>query len=181
MIPSLRLFFALWPHPAERAQFAELGKKLKRKTGGRLVAADLLHITLVFLGETKEEHLTQLLQSAGEICCDPFTLKIDQIACWKNGIAWAGTSHIPEALLTMQQQLVQSVTQLGYHLERRNFVPHLTLLRKAPRPSLLESIAPINWTIDSFALVHSKLGSAGPVYTILRSWPLTGNRLVLGQ
>lgn len=181
MIPSLRLFFALWPRPAERARFAELGEKLGRKTGGRVVAADLLHITLVFLGETKEEHLTQLSQSAEQVCCDPFPLKIDQIACWKNGIAWAGASHIPKALLDMHKQLVQSVAQLGYRLERQSFVPHLTLLRKAPRPSALESIAPIDWPIDSFALVHSKLSSARPVYTILGSWRLSGARPISGK
>lgn len=48
---SLRLFFALEPDPAVRRALASLARALARATGGRVPQAEILHLTLAFLGQ----------------------------------------------------------------------------------------------------------------------------------
>ena len=55
--PTRRLFFALWPDPALQAGIAETAERIARtrKIEGRTIAAERLHLTLLFLGVVSSE------------------------------------------------------------------------------------------------------------------------------
>src|SRR6266478_6212584 len=96
---TLRLFFALWPDPATRAAIAALARDVGRETDGRAVAADNVHLTLIFLGEQPAEIVPQLCASGAAIEFSAFRLALDEVDCWrKTGIAWLGASETPAAL-----------------------------------------------------------------------------------
>lgn len=58
--PTRRLFFALWPDETLRATFAHATHKAVRASGGRLVPARNLHVTLLFLGSVAERCIPEL-------------------------------------------------------------------------------------------------------------------------
>ena len=54
---SVRVFFALWPDDAERAALAAWQLPLHKLCSGRIIRADTLHNTLVFLGNVEAHRL----------------------------------------------------------------------------------------------------------------------------
>jgi 2'-5' RNA ligase len=104
----------------------------------------------------------------------PFVLTLDRIGCWThNHLAWAGAESAPEALSQLQTQLSMGVGAMGFRLDARPFVPHVTLVRKlqthfAPRP-----MRAVEWRVDQFCLMRSE---SNPVrYKTLRSWRLAND------
>jgi len=63
----------------------------------------------------------------------------------------------------------------GFELrEHETFRPHVTLVRDVARgPAAASGIAPVQWLVESFALVESQVGQRGSEYTVLDRWLLT--------
>lgn len=93
--------------------------------------------------------------------------------CWRNKqLAWAGCSEPPLPLLTLAGQLAERLGAEGLPIELRDFVAHVTLLRKA-RCVPLPEFEPFDWSVQDFVLVESKLSPQGARYTLIGRWPLT--------
>ncbi|MGB5080970.1 MAG: hypothetical protein WBO23_09525, partial [Burkholderiales bacterium] len=54
--------------------------------------------------------------------------------------------------------------------DSKSFVSHVTLLREAHEPRAMPALAPIEWRLHGFALVHSVTLPQGSRYEIRRSW-----------
>jgi 2'-5' RNA ligase len=61
--PTARVFFALWPTPAESAQLAAWQAPLKSLCGGRAMRGETLHNTLAFIGDV--DGMTRCAQASG--------------------------------------------------------------------------------------------------------------------
>ena len=170
---TLRLFFALWPESQTRRQLDLVAREVALETGGRAVATDNLHLTLVFLGERPAELVARLSDIAAGIECAAFTLHLDDVGHWrKTGLAWLST-HAPSTELTgLQHALVQALAGAGVEQEARPFAPHVTLARRIGNIVRRRLASPISWNIDSFSLVKSELGREGARYHVLGTWPL---------
>jgi 2'-5' RNA ligase len=70
-------------------------------------------------------------------------------------------------LSALQDALARGTARLGFSLDVRPYVPHLTLARDARKPLPDRSFAPLDWRVESFVLVASELLPAGPRYRIL--------------
>ncbi|MEP7084679.1 MAG: RNA 2',3'-cyclic phosphodiesterase [Betaproteobacteria bacterium] len=163
----LRTFFALWPNPEVRDELARRAAMVAKAVAGRPVRPELLHLTLVFIGATPREGVPALQALMAAIRLPRFVLQFDHCGWWRhNGIAWAGTRHAPEELLALQRELARGAERLGFSLDVRPYVAHLTLARDAGR-SPPAAMPPLAWDIDSFALVASELTTDGPRYRIL--------------
>jgi 2'-5' RNA ligase len=174
---SLRLFFALWPDPQTRAVLASLAEGVAAETGGRATAPDNVHLTLAFLGAQPRERAGELAARAGAIDASAFVLTLDHIDCWrKNGVAWLGTSEIPEALASLRSSLLASLELFGMADDPRPFAVHVTLARKITTPVRRRLSSAIRWPIDSLALVASETRSEGPVYRVLDRLPFDRSR-----
>jgi 2'-5' RNA ligase len=171
---AIRTFLALWPDPAVRAALADRAAAAARNTGGRAPRTDALHLTLVFIGATAPDKVEPLAAMMDSILMPPFALQFDRSGWFRNtGVAWLGAKSPPEPLLELQHALARGATRLGFSLDVRPYVPHLTLARNAHRPPEPALGAPVDWPVDGFVLVESRLSPDGPKYSILHETSLS--------
>jgi 2'-5' RNA ligase len=174
--PPLRTFFALWPSAKARDELALRAAAVAKACSGRPPRPDTLHLTLVFIGATPRERVASLQGLMDGIRLPRFALRLDQCGWWRhNGIAWAGTHAVPEALIALQQALSRGAEKLGFSLDVRPFVPHLTLARDAGRGPPAAVMPALDWDVGSFVLVESELAPAGPHYRIVHERALDAN------
>ena len=167
---NVRLFFALWPDAAAKGALARAASTAREVCGGRAIPEPDIHLTLVFLGDTDAGLIPDLCAAARLIRAAPIALAFTRLSYWKhNHIVWAGASAAP-GLERLVLQLQDMVEPLGFRLERRPFVAHLTLVRNARQPPPPTAID-VRWSAAEFALVQSE-GGAGSRYRTLERWPL---------
>jgi 2'-5' RNA ligase len=169
-----RLFFALWPNDAERAAMAAWQLPLRELCGGRLMRADTLHATLVFLGEVAEHRLQALRLAAQEVKGQRFELILTTVHYWgHNHIAYAAPDAIPKQLAELVSGLELNLRKHHFHFEARPYKPHVTLLRNAQwSDAHLPSMPKVRWQIDDFVLVHSMHDEQGTQYEVLAHFPM---------
>lgn len=169
---SQRLFFALWPDAALQEDIDRRVHKLIGKRAKRVLPHNL-HITLAFLGAVSHEQHACYEQVAAGIQAQTFTLSLEHIGHWpRPRILWLGPAQQPEALLTLVHNLNAALSMCGFASEVRPYHAHMTLARKVDRPLSVQSIEPIDWEVDSFALIESVTAPEGPCYQVLERWPL---------
>lgn len=175
-----RLFFALWPPPALAAALHALAGQCSALGGGRAMRVDTLHLTLVFLGEVSPARLPSLRALAATVAGEwqkaqaaAVTLHLDRLGYWPvSGIVHAGMQNPDPALMALADALGEGCRQLGVGLERRRFVPHVTLCRSAKNAPDAVNFTLFDWPLAEFRLVRSRPSSAGADYEILDRWPL---------
>ena len=171
---ALRTFFALWPDSDVRALIAERSAVAARAAGGRAPRPESLHLTLVFHGSTMPDKIEPLSGMMDSIRVPAFVLRFDRSGWFRHtGVAWLGATSTPEPLIELQHALARGATRIGFSLDVRPYVPHLTLARNAQRPPPPMIGAPVDWPVASFALVASELLPDGPRYRILHQTNLT--------
>lgn len=162
-----RMFFALWPGAAVRQQVAQ-----HRPRAGRLVIPDNWHLTLLFLGAVTREQRHALELAAQEIQIASFRLVLDYLDHWRrSSLTWLGLTEPPKSLLSLHAQLKARAESLGFAIETREYVPHLSLAREAPA-EMRRSIEAIPWDVDEFCLAESVPTPSGVRYKVRQRWPL---------
>jgi len=168
-----RLFFALWPPPELQAELARRARKAVRVGGGRAVAMDKLHLTLVFVGSVDGAVQACLESAADGVDGAAFTLALDRLGHFpRPRVIWAGASQVPPALSALVRDLGRALLPCGYHPESRPFQAHVTLMRKAGRGPSVGELDPLAWPVEDFALVESLTLPEGARYRVLHRWPL---------
>lgn len=169
-----RLFFAVWPDEEARQRITEFGRSLTPRRG-RLVHTLDLHLTLLFLGSPDTELEAGLVERAGIVSgqseTQGFTLTLDRLSGRPHArVSWLAPSRPPRPLLDLVFRLRDAAKECGAEVERRPYVPHVTLRRWAacPRP---RDIDPIEWQVRRFVMAESK-SSSGARYRVLHDWPL---------
>jgi len=168
-----RMFFAIWPDQAVSELLETAGKKLHETCRGRITRRETIHITLAFLGEVEVSRLNELLSMAGEVNATSFSLDLTKFGCWRhNRIAWVAPEVTPPALTDLASDLSEKLKAVGFKLDSRPYVPHITLFRKAECREALPVIDAIQWNVSEFVLVKSVLSNAGSAYEVVGRWPL---------
>ncbi len=166
---TLRLFFAL-PCPPESAA-AICAWRDALALGGRALAAEHLHLTLVFLGQQPRARLDELRRLAAGIEAAPFVLHLDRLDAGRHGLLWLAPSAPPAALERLAAQLRARLQAAGVDCDGRPLRPHLSLLRHAAaRPA--EARPDFAWPVEAFALYASLPTPRGVRYRELGRWPL---------
>lgn len=170
-----RLFIALWPPPALAQRLAHVSTLLHAACGGRRVPLSNQHITLVFLGDvqtTDNAKVRRILRSAA---AEAFTLQIDKLSYRRRGgMMWARAAQVPEALDALVRRLRSALAAQGFVIDDRAFVPHITLLRDAHKPTQLPVLTLPDWHVGELTLVRSNLDNHGARYEIMFRVPLAG-------
>lgn len=165
-----RLFFALWPGPAERARLVELQNRLAAP--GRRIAAERLHLTLAFLGEVERARLDTLASLAALFCVPTEALVLDRLGWFEQaGSGWLGCNQAPVAWTGQVRALNERLAESGFRVDRRDWVPHVTLYRNLRKPFDMITVEAVQWTPEVLCLVRSDRLESGPKYTVLRRWP----------
>jgi 2'-5' RNA ligase len=76
-------------------------------------------------------------------------------------------------LLGIVERLHAGLRERGFELRVHDtFCPHVTLVRDAVRRPAAASVVPVQWAVESLALVESQVGQRGSEYTVLEEWRL---------
>ncbi|HET8883379.1 MAG TPA: RNA 2',3'-cyclic phosphodiesterase [Solimonas sp.] len=175
-----RLFFALWPGEAVRKACSDATRELKVKLqpSGYLSAPERYHMTMLFLGDrVSAAHEASAVQAARLVRMAPFTLTLDHAGSFRNTRNvpwWLGPRRTPPQLSLLHDRLRDAMLRTDTPIERMRFSPHLTVLR-ADRPLPPTPIAPVEWPIDEFVLIRSRLDLQPIAYEIVGRWPLAGD------
>lgn len=171
--PKRRLFFALWPDEVVRQRMDEARNGLPPGSG-RCVPATNLHLTLVFLGDVGDDVALCARQAASRLHNQAFMLVLNKLGSWKKQqVAWLAPTLVPEALLSLVDNLQAALQQCGLVPEKRAFKAHVSVLRKLHQHIGPHALQPISWSIDCFCLVESLPVAEGVHYHVVQSWQLT--------
>lgn len=169
----MRLFFALWPPAATVAALAAWAKGAQALAGGRATRRESIHLTLAFLGEVAEARAEDAIRAARSVRGTKHALPIERAKVWAhNQIGWVGPERTPPALVHLTNSLRQSLLAEGFAIEDRPFAAHVTLLRKVGKAALLPRLPALEWPVDEFTLVHSRLSQKGSSYEVLARFGL---------
>jgi 2'-5' RNA ligase len=142
---------------------------------GRPIAARNLHVTAVFLGAVPEDRLDSARAAAKLTLNGKFMLHLGRVEFWRRSkLICLIAADTPPELHALVAGLGAGLRERGFELrEHETFRPHVTLVRDVARGPAASGVAPIEWPVESFALVESQVGQRGSQYTVLGQWPLT--------
>jgi 2'-5' RNA ligase len=170
----IRAFFALVPDDAVRLAFLALARDVARRSRGRSISGEHVHLTLAFLGDVPVERLDTMRAIGDAVPKQGASLAFDTLGAWRaSGVAWVAPSVLPPSLSALHARLYTALSEAGFTLENRPFRPHVTLARRCVQPHPRQSSAPIHWAVRKLSLIGSELRPEGPLHTTLAEWTLS--------
>ena len=170
----IRAFFALVPEESVRLQFLTLARDVARRSRGRAISGEHVHLTLAFLGDVAVASIPVLRSIGDAQSLRGAMLDFDTLGAWRaSGVAWVAPSVLPSTLVDLHATLHGALVEAGFEIESRPFRPHVTLARRCVQPHPRTQSAPIHWAVRRLCLIGSELRPEGPRHTTLAEWPLT--------
>ncbi len=150
----------------------------------RWVDPDMLHLTLVFLGEVDRPTFMEAMHALAGVEVRPFEVELAGIGFFPSKGTprqiWAGVRAQPE-LERLQRRVLRALADVDVVPERRRFVPHVTFgrLRLPPPEPRLQAFLQRHalfrlepFPVSDFHLYSSWLGAGGAHYEIEASYEL---------
>ncbi|MCW8849902.1 MAG: RNA 2',3'-cyclic phosphodiesterase [Melioribacteraceae bacterium] len=141
-----------------------------------------IHITVKFLGDVGENITDLLLNRLEEIEFKKISASFNKFGFFKrNGMLKVLFANLKEnkSILDFKKIIDEECGLLGFQKEKRDFKPHLTLLRLKGSEDLNRlkifntyEIQNFDFEINSYSLMKSELYSTGSEYTIVKSFNL---------
>jgi RNA 2',3'-cyclic 3'-phosphodiesterase len=185
----MRLFTAIELTDEARTAILATQKAVASELAGssrslRLVRAEHLHLTLVFIGEVSRETGTTIVDvMSAEIPEAPFRIAFGGVGVFPASgpprICWLGLAEGESHVIDVHSRVAERVRGCGVSVDSRPFRPHLTLGRWRDRDRQVrarlhppsERVASVD--VTAVTLFESQLSSAGPSYTRLARARLT--------
>ncbi len=166
-----RMFLAVWPNEQQLEKLHEL--QCDYTGWGREVIPENFHITLLFLGNISYEVAECLTQSVQDVMVHPFNVTLDRLGYFdKTKIFWVGPSKVPRELESLYKSVRNCAQHCGISKLSKRYVPHVTLLRNCEVPITNPDFKPIEWEIEEFHLVESRIDRDGAHYYTVETFPL---------
>ncbi len=166
-----RLFLAFWPNEQQLEKLHELQCDYVGR--GREVLPENFHVTLLFLGNISYDMTDCFVQDLQDISTQPFHMKLDRLGYFdKTKIFWVGPTRVPQELESLYKSVRNYAQYCGISKLSKRYVPHVSLLRNSEIPISNRDFAPIEWEVEEFCLVESRLDKDGARYNTLDSFPL---------
>lgn len=155
-------------------------KKLNPDYGIKWVAPENLHLTLHFFGGLNEKQIALVEEGIEEITkrIKSFEMTTGDFGCFPN-------EQAPHVFFTSVQdaktihdligKLEVMLQNLGYKVDPRPWQAHLTLgrIKNWSRCKVTGvKIQPMTFAVKSVELMESELTPEGPVYSVIKSFPL---------
>lgn len=150
--------------------------------GARWLPEENFHLTLAFVGEVDRHGLNEIASALDAISAPRFDLRLtgcDFFGDRKPRAAWVGAAPNPP-LSHLQSKVGVALSRAGFTLEKRKFVPHVTLgyLAGVTQDAAaawcashgLFSVGP--FPVAEFHLYESRLGGDSAHYEIIESYAL---------
>ena len=127
----MRLFIALDFGRDSKDRLHDIGMRCKEAgIAGRYTAPSNLHLTVKFLGETRERRIPdiqRLLDTAAGASC-AFNMQFDGLGTFGERILWVSVKR-NEILESLREEVEQKMAEIGFSRETRPFSPHITIAR----------------------------------------------------
>jgi RNA 2',3'-cyclic 3'-phosphodiesterase len=149
-----------------------------------------IHLTVVFMGNVREDHIGPIGEAAGSLCRGhaPFRIQVQGTGLFGSRrnprVLWVGLGGETDRMSVFRDVLQKHLAPFGIEEEKRPFRPHLTLgrFRKGAKADagvndLLSRYRDLNGPlcmIRELGLFKSDLRPGGAEYTRLGVWPLEG-------
>ena len=99
-VATVRTFFALVPDEPVRVALVDLARDVARRSRGRAVTGEHVHLTLAFLGDVPATDVPALRDVGASIPHLGAVLDFDTLGAWRaSGVAWTAPSVTPPALV----------------------------------------------------------------------------------
>ena len=183
MSQTVRTFIAI-EMPPEVRQYLDRCQERLRGAGGKVrwVRTDLIHLTLVFLGEVAVERVEALVAAvvAAVAGFGPLALRAGGAGQFpprgRPRVIWIGIDEPTGALLRLQKAVADATAPFAEKVEKRAYRPHLTLGRVRGGSGLDELSAAVADMADhqgppfdaaEVVVMKSVLSREGPIYSPL--------------
>lgn len=146
---------------------------------------DNWHITLHFLGETSAGKIPEIIQRLQKVCevSPPFKLKIADFGAFPSPqearVVWMGVQR-SQALLDLQSSIENSLSEMGFAPEDRDYWPHLTIGRLRNHKNIVDALSPVvrkkvgAFQVADIRLYESTLSAPYARYEVLEKFQLSG-------
>jgi len=149
--------------------------------GGRWIKREAYHVTLSFIGEVEGKNIDEICQVLANVDGTTFTLQFQGMGCFgasRPRALYAGVNPSDE-LMALQISQAQAIKNAGIKLEKRKYLPHVTLARfKANSRSDVGKFIKRNnlfrssvFTITAFVLFSARPSGGGGPYGIEDEFP----------
>lgn len=175
-----RLFVAVRPPRAIRDRLADL---MEGVANARWQDDDQLHLTLRFIGEVDRHRAEDVAAALGSLSFPRFDLQLAGVGRFgretRRASLWAGVAP-HDRIAALARKVDHACVRAGLQPEGRAYLPHITLARlnRSAGPvdafmACAAALASEPFTVDSFGLYESELGSDGATYTLAERYRLT--------
>jgi RNA 2',3'-cyclic 3'-phosphodiesterase len=174
----LRLFVALLlPEPALSALAEWQTRELACVRNARVVPRENLHVTVAFLGSTARGALAGIAAVVRSTASRVEPPVLEPIGYRETrSVGMIVLSDEENRATALADGVFSGLEGLGvYERERREWLPHVTVVRFRQRPRLTPSLPDLGPVMSSeMAVMMSRLRPSGAQYEVLKSVPLGG-------
>jgi 2'-5' RNA ligase len=191
----VRLFVAVDPSEEVRAHLATAirDRAPDLLTEAKPARPEQWHLTLAFLGEVPEGHVSAVSSAVARAASTTGPLRLRLAGAGAFGrdraVVWVGLTGDTDRLQQLAGVLRDRLRTVRVPLDTRPFRPHLTVargvdLRRPPQAAALAALTSYEgpwWTAPELTLVHSRLGAGedrSARHDPLGAFPLGGPRPV---
>jgi len=169
---KIRLFIALKLDSKSERKILEFIEKLKEDYEGNFYPKEKLHLTLAFLGWVEKDELQKVKEVLREMLKDfvAFSLQGELLELCRRGDA---RNHLwlrfqkdlnLRLLKSFQEELDKRLCKEKFELEKRRFLPHLTLGRQLKTRAKIKEEERMSLKFDEIVLYRSILSRSGSRY-----------------
>ena len=162
METDMRLFIAIQLSADMKKSVTGTMHELKKAgVRGAYVPAQNLHVTLAFIGETKDASAVKTAMQS--ISCKPFRMAFAEMGVWES-LLWVGIKG-NQGLNKLAKYVTTALDAAQIPYDRKKFVPHVTIIRNMGGP--WKKVAPpkADMTVTKVSLMKSEQKDGKRIYT----------------
>ena len=176
MSNNKRLFISINCDEETKSHLLTVQEKIKSQTTkGSFTRPENLHLTLIFIGETKEEEIPlikSVIEGAIQRHNQSLNLTLSIVNCFKHfnrELWWIGVNHSDPFLSNLKnirQKIADGLSDKNVNFDKKPFKAHITLAReiKHDKPIVIPN-QKINYPVRRISLMKSERINGVLVYT----------------
>ena len=179
---KIRTFIAIEIPLEIHRQIADLQASLRQENAKiPWTKPENIHLTLKFIGDVESSQIEPISAAVRTACqtISPFQISVNEAGCFPNPnnprVLWVGCKGESETLFTLQKNIENALSDIGFKKEKRKYSAHLTIGRVKSNfgiKPVINKMEASNFEGGSFMvkcvnIMKSVLHPHGAIYTVL--------------
>ncbi|MBQ7528980.1 RNA 2',3'-cyclic phosphodiesterase [bacterium] len=164
----MRIFIAIQFSEEFKDEIEEIQYSfIKNGVDGNYTEKNNLHLTLAFIGEYEDPLYVKKV--IDKIKFRPFSIKLEKMGAF-HSLWWIGLQKSNE-LKMLVKRLRQDLERAGVPYDTKEFLPHITLIRKPRSPyvreipgEFAEYVGEVEMTVNRISLMRSNRDASGKIF-----------------